>query len=160
MPFGPIEPINHKLLKDWANLTLNTSGREKIYIYPRGIRLMIDISSKELPIAVKFQSVFSGKYKRNLLESVQCWQPAHSTISVWQFSISSATGDWADPGKSCWCELKLQQPLLKTDVSNAKQTKKRGFERMTANVWIWSCSDLSRERKKKLPSQQKQEPPN
>lgn len=109
---------------------------------------MIDISSKELPIAVKFQSVFSGKYKRNLLESVQCWQPAHSTISVWQFSISSATGDWADPGKSCWCELKLQQPLLKTDVSNAKQTKKRGFERMTANVWIWSCSDLSRERKK------------
>lgn len=85
---------------------------------------MIDISSKELSIIVQFQSVFSGKYKRNLLQSVQCWQPAHSTISVWQFSISSATGDWADPGKSCWCELKLQQPLLKTDVSNVKQTKK------------------------------------
>lgn len=40
--------------------------------YPRGIRIMIDISSKELSITVKFQSVFSGKYKRNLLESVQC----------------------------------------------------------------------------------------
>lgn len=109
---------------------------------------------------VKFQSVFSGKYKRNLLESVQCWQPAHSTISVWQFSISSATGDWADPGKSCWCELKLQQPLLKTDVSNAKQTKKGGsnvWQRMSESEAVQTCQEKGkkschRSKSKSLPT--------